>query len=158
MPSIEYQILQCTEAKAIENAAHVQTLWSGYGTIKRYTLEGGKHRSVIVKHILLPESGPSAKSQILCSGKLLVPTLCSFNQSELPCATTATCGSWRKHAIAYNGRPQCFRFSYPTNARNRFNFGCQKLPDLAGTFPWEIHAIGTWIQGQMSWQKWKTNP
>ena len=26
MPSIEYQILQCTEAKAIENAAHVQTL------------------------------------------------------------------------------------------------------------------------------------
>jgi len=57
MPSIESQILQCTGAKAIRNTAHVQTLWSGYGAIKRYTLEGGEHSSVIVKHIQLPESG-----------------------------------------------------------------------------------------------------
>jgi len=57
MPSIESQILQCTEATAILKTAQVQTLWSGYGTIKRYTLEGGKHRSIIVKHILLPETG-----------------------------------------------------------------------------------------------------
>tara|TARA_R110001592_G_scaffold162962_1_gene396587 strand:+ start:14033 stop:14935 length:903 start_codon:yes stop_codon:yes gene_type:complete len=35
----------------------VQTLWSGYGAIKRYTLEGGEYSSVIVKHIQLPESG-----------------------------------------------------------------------------------------------------
>ena len=54
MPSIESQILQCTGATAILKTAQVQTLWSGYGTIKRYTLEGGKQRSIIVKHILLP--------------------------------------------------------------------------------------------------------
>ncbi|MDN3690175.1 phosphotransferase [Cyclobacterium jeungdonense] len=57
MPSIASQILHCTGATAIRKMAHVQTLWSGYGSIKRYVLEGGKYPSVIVKHILLPESG-----------------------------------------------------------------------------------------------------
>ncbi|WP_162339596.1 phosphotransferase [Cyclobacterium salsum] len=57
MPPIASQILHCTVATAITEIAHVQTLWSGYGSIKRYTLEGGKYPSVIVKHILLPEFG-----------------------------------------------------------------------------------------------------
>lgn len=57
MSSIESEILNCTSAKAIHNTTQVQTLWSGYGTIKRYYLEGGKHSSVIVKHIELPKSG-----------------------------------------------------------------------------------------------------
>ena len=57
MPPIAFQILQCTDAAAIREIEHVQTLWSGYGSIKRYKLEGGKYPSVIVKHIQLPESG-----------------------------------------------------------------------------------------------------
>lgn len=57
MPTIASQILQYTRAKAIKSTEQVQTLWSGYGSIKRYTLEGGEYPSVIVKHILLPESG-----------------------------------------------------------------------------------------------------
>jgi aminoglycoside phosphotransferase (APT) family kinase protein len=57
MPPIASQILRCTDATAIRNIVHVQTLWSGYGSIKRYILEGGKYPSVIVKHIELPESG-----------------------------------------------------------------------------------------------------
>ncbi|GEO20098.1 phosphotransferase [Cyclobacterium qasimii] len=61
MPSIESEILQCTGATSIRNTAHVQTLWSGYGTIKRYTLEGGEHASVIAKHIQLPDTGNHPK-------------------------------------------------------------------------------------------------
>lgn len=57
MPPIASQILECTGATTIREIAHVQTLWSGYGSIKRYKLEGGKYPSVIVKHIQLPESG-----------------------------------------------------------------------------------------------------
>ncbi len=57
MPPIASQILHNTGATAIRNITHVQTLWSGYGSIKRYVLEGGKYPSVIVKHILLPEFG-----------------------------------------------------------------------------------------------------
>lgn len=57
MPPIASRILHCTDASAIREIAHVQTLWSGYGSIKRYVLEGGKYPSVIVKHIQLPESG-----------------------------------------------------------------------------------------------------
>ncbi|WP_114751859.1 phosphotransferase [Pleomorphovibrio marinus] len=56
MPPIVSLILQCTDATAIREITHVQTLWSGYGSIKRYVLEGGKYPSVIVKHIQLPES------------------------------------------------------------------------------------------------------
>lgn len=57
MSTIASQILHCTGATAIREGAHVQTLWSGYGSIKRYVLEGGRYPSVIVKHIQLPESG-----------------------------------------------------------------------------------------------------
>ncbi|WP_375582297.1 phosphotransferase [Cyclobacterium xiamenense] len=57
MRSIDTQILTCTRAKAIKGSEEVQSLWSGYGSIKRYTLEGGAYPSVIVKHIVLPEDG-----------------------------------------------------------------------------------------------------
>ncbi|SEI89241.1 Ecdysteroid kinase [Cyclobacterium xiamenense] len=57
MSPIASQILHCIGATAIREVAHVQTLWSGYGSIKRYVLEGGRYPSVIVKHIQLPESG-----------------------------------------------------------------------------------------------------
>ena len=36
-----------------ENAEHIQTLWSGYGSIKRYP--SAHHGSLIVKHIKLPD-------------------------------------------------------------------------------------------------------
>lgn len=57
MLELENEILEKTGASAILNRQSVQTLWSGYGEIKRYLLEGGKYPSVIVKHIqLLGES------------------------------------------------------------------------------------------------------
>ncbi len=55
MTKIEEHILSITGAQAITRTASVQTLWSGYGEIKRYFLEGGKYPSIIVKHIQLPE-------------------------------------------------------------------------------------------------------
>ncbi|MEQ8472808.1 MAG: phosphotransferase [Marinoscillum sp.] len=55
MASVEEQILNISGAKAITNTQSVQTLWSGYGEIRRYYLKGGKWPSVIVKHIKWPE-------------------------------------------------------------------------------------------------------
>ncbi|GAA0194309.1 DUF1679 domain-containing protein [Fulvivirga kasyanovii] len=55
MLELHKEILAATGASAITGAESVQTLWSGYGEIKRYFLEGGKYPSVIVKHIQLPD-------------------------------------------------------------------------------------------------------
>ncbi len=55
MNRIEEHILKVTNGQSITRTQSVQTLWSGYGEIKRCFLEGGKHPSVIVKHIQLPE-------------------------------------------------------------------------------------------------------
>ena len=56
MKWIEKYVLSATGATAITSQQSVQTLWSGYGKIKRYFLEGGTQPSVIVKHIQLPEN------------------------------------------------------------------------------------------------------
>ncbi|MEO9871818.1 phosphotransferase [Ekhidna sp.] len=56
MAELHNQILKITEAKAIIRTESVQTLWSGYGEIKRYYLEGGKYPNVIVKHIQLSDT------------------------------------------------------------------------------------------------------
>jgi len=50
------QILEVTGASHVKKVEEVQTLWSGYGQLNRYHLEGGKFSSVIVKHIQLPDS------------------------------------------------------------------------------------------------------
>jgi hypothetical protein len=55
MLDINNHILQTTGAERITGSEAVQTLWSGYGAIKRYNLAGGKYPSVIVKHIQLPD-------------------------------------------------------------------------------------------------------
>ncbi len=55
MSSWEQTIIQLTGAVAITRTEPVQTLWSGYGEIKRYGLKGGKYPSVIVKHIHWPD-------------------------------------------------------------------------------------------------------
>ncbi|MDX1628678.1 MAG: hypothetical protein R3345_08260 [Fulvivirga sp.] len=47
-------VVETTGASAIEQTNAIQNLWSGYGEIKRYILAGGRHKSVIVKHIVLP--------------------------------------------------------------------------------------------------------
>jgi hypothetical protein len=47
-------ILRITQANAIVNQCEIQELWSGYGQITRLFLKGGKHSSVVVKHILFP--------------------------------------------------------------------------------------------------------
>ena len=44
-------IINTTEASELVQVEAIQTLWSGYGEIKRYHLNGGKYASVIVKHI-----------------------------------------------------------------------------------------------------------
>ncbi|MEP2771919.1 MAG: phosphotransferase [Fulvivirga sp.] len=55
MLEIEDVIQKTTGANEIVDAISVQTLWSGYGEIKRYHLKEGEYPSVIVKHIQLPE-------------------------------------------------------------------------------------------------------
>ncbi len=49
-------ILEATKANMILGSSVVQSLWSGYGSIKRYELEGSDYPSVIVKHVK-PDQG-----------------------------------------------------------------------------------------------------
>ncbi|WP_370980443.1 oxidoreductase family protein [Agaribacterium sp. ZY112] len=49
-------ILRATKARDICAIEKLQSLWSGYGQILRVGLQGGSHKSVIVKHIKLPDS------------------------------------------------------------------------------------------------------
>ncbi|WP_375577712.1 phosphotransferase [Marivirga tractuosa] len=58
---VNQEILAITKASSIIRSESVQTLWSGYGEIKRYVLEGGKYPSVIVKHIKLPDASQHPK-------------------------------------------------------------------------------------------------
>lgn len=44
-------ILEATKANEILGSSVIQNLWSGYGSIKRYDLEGSDYTSVIVKHV-----------------------------------------------------------------------------------------------------------
>lgn len=55
MLELNKEILITSGASAIVRTQSVQTLWSGYGEIKRYFLDGGKYPSVIAKHIQLPD-------------------------------------------------------------------------------------------------------
>ncbi len=52
---LEATILRATAARAIVGTEDVQRLWSGYGQIVRYHIEGGPHTSVIVKHVRWPD-------------------------------------------------------------------------------------------------------
>jgi hypothetical protein len=54
-PVIKKLILKTCNASSIENSECVQELWSGYGTITRYTLNNSKWPSIIVKHISIPQ-------------------------------------------------------------------------------------------------------
>ncbi|HYQ58497.1 MAG TPA: oxidoreductase family protein [Draconibacterium sp.] len=50
-------ILQSTGAKSLYEIEVIQSLWSGYGEIVRFGLEGCELESVVVKHVNLPEGG-----------------------------------------------------------------------------------------------------
>ncbi len=48
-------VLSATGARAVVETRAVQSLWSGYGQIVRYFVEGGEQASVIVKHVRWPD-------------------------------------------------------------------------------------------------------
>lgn len=48
-------VLQSTGARSAVRDHVIQTLWSGYGEIVRYRLEGAKRPTVILKHIVFPD-------------------------------------------------------------------------------------------------------
>lgn len=48
-------IINATGAKALFEIEEIQSLWSGYGKIIRYGLEGCSMDSVVVKHVQLPD-------------------------------------------------------------------------------------------------------
>lgn len=53
-PEVAAWICEQGGATSIRDSELVQTLWSGYGSILRCTLEGSAHRRVIVKHVRWP--------------------------------------------------------------------------------------------------------
>lgn len=53
-PQFRSTLLSATGARSFEEVERVQSLWSGYGSIKRYALEGSALKSVIVKHVQMP--------------------------------------------------------------------------------------------------------
>jgi hypothetical protein len=50
-------IKQATGARDIELVEVIQELWSGYGTIRRYSLTGVERERVVVKHVHVAEQG-----------------------------------------------------------------------------------------------------
>ncbi len=52
----ENAILKSTGATGLKEGELIQSLWSGYGKILRYSLIGSSHKTLVVKHVKLPES------------------------------------------------------------------------------------------------------
>ena len=46
---------EATGASEIFHIEDIQTLWSGYGKIKRYGLRGADREQVVIKHVKLPD-------------------------------------------------------------------------------------------------------
>ncbi|KZZ57118.1 choline kinase [Oleiphilus sp. HI0125] len=55
MDALEQQLLTIAGSQSIRSVEEVQSLWSGYGAIKRYRFDGGELPSLIVKHVTLPD-------------------------------------------------------------------------------------------------------
>jgi hypothetical protein len=53
--SFQEVVLKATGAEAIFHREDIQSLWSGYGKIMRYGLEGSELTSVVIKHVQLPD-------------------------------------------------------------------------------------------------------
>ena len=54
--SIESYLIECCAAREVVGATLIQRLWSGYGSILRYTLKGAAVDSVIVKQVTAPQA------------------------------------------------------------------------------------------------------
>ncbi len=54
--ALENLILNQLTASKITDTQQIQSLWSGYGQIVRYALEGAQVQSVVVKHVKLPDA------------------------------------------------------------------------------------------------------
>jgi len=48
-------ILNATGASELYKMEDIQNLWSGYGKIRRYGLKGSNSKSVVIKHVCLPD-------------------------------------------------------------------------------------------------------
>ena len=48
-------ILKASNATSLFKIESIQSLWSGYGEIVRYGLEGSSFKSVVIKHVRLPD-------------------------------------------------------------------------------------------------------
>ena len=48
-------LIEQTRARSVRRVEVIQSLWSGYGEVVRYELEGASNASVVVKHISPPE-------------------------------------------------------------------------------------------------------
>ena len=55
-------ILAATKASGLKAQETIQGLWSGYGSLDRYGLNGSQWESVIVKHVRLPDSSLHPRS------------------------------------------------------------------------------------------------
>ena len=53
--TLEDKIIRLTGASHVINTHELQALWSNYGSIRRYEMDGGKHTHVIVKNVSLPD-------------------------------------------------------------------------------------------------------
>jgi len=58
----EELILESTGAQSYTHDTHIQSLWSGYGSIDRVKLNGGKFDTVILKHIRPQGAGSRASA------------------------------------------------------------------------------------------------
>ena len=56
-PLFKSALLASTGAESFRENQIIQSLWSGYGSIKRYHLSGSIYKSVVVKHVQLPTEG-----------------------------------------------------------------------------------------------------
>ena len=56
IPAFEEILRTVTKAKTTRRLERIQSLWSGYGEIARYGLEGGTMLTAIVKNVVLPEA------------------------------------------------------------------------------------------------------
>ncbi len=52
---VEEFIKEKTKSNSIVGVETIQTLWSGYGSIVRYSLKGSIYSSVVVKHVRIPD-------------------------------------------------------------------------------------------------------
>lgn len=60
--SLQQTILNLTQVVSAKKVCEIQSLWSGYGDISRYALEGGMLDSVVIKHVKLPDKSGNSTS------------------------------------------------------------------------------------------------